>query len=113
MNDKGCNKSGDGRGMSPNSLKNLGKGRVGNNFANKDYSVTRIVKEKIDDVAEDRWLHASDQGKKITWREAIALRMLRDAVCGKYGELLERLEGKVSQPIQVPTEVTIRVKYDS
>jgi len=93
------NKNGNRRGMSPNSRKNLEKGREGNNHANKDYSITRIVKEKIDEPAEERWLDAHDKGKGLTWREAIALRMLRDSVGGKYSELLDRVEGKVTQPI--------------
>jgi len=93
------NTRGNRRGMSPNSRKNLGKGREGNNHAQKDYSVTRIVKELIDELAEERFLDINDKGRGLTWRQAIALRMLRDGVGGKYSELLERLEGKVVQPI--------------
>ena len=93
------NTRGNRRGMTPNSRKNLEKGREGNNHAQKDYSVTRIVKELIDELAEERFLDINDKGKGLTWRQAIALRMLRDGVGGKYSELLERLEGKVTQPI--------------
>ena len=93
------NRNGNKRGMSPNSRKNLEKGREGNNHANKDYSITRIVKEWIDEPAEERFLETYDKGKELTWRQAIALRMLRDGVTGKYNELLDRVEGKVTQPI--------------
>ena len=93
------NTRGNRRGMTPNSRKNLEKGREGNNHALRDYSVTRIVKELIDEPAEERFLDVPDKGKGLTWRQAIALRILRDSVRGKYGELLDRLEGKVVQPI--------------
>ena len=93
------NRNGNKRGMSPNSRKNLENGRKGNNHANKDYSITRIVKEMIDEPAEERFLDVHDKDKKLTWRQAIALRILRDGVTGKYNELLDRLEGKVLQPI--------------
>ena len=94
------NANGNKRGMNSNSRKNLEKGRQGNNFAGKDYSITRVVREMIDNKAEERFLDVPDKGKGLTWREAIALRMLRDGVCGKYNELLERLEGKVTQPVE-------------
>jgi uncharacterized protein (DUF362 family) len=45
---KQLNKKGDTRGMHPNSLKNL--------KPNKDCSITRIIKEMLDQVAEERWL---------------------------------------------------------
>ena len=93
------NTRGNRRGMTPNSRKNLEKGREGNNHALRDYSVTRIVKELIDEPAEERFLDVPDKGKGLTWRQAIALRILSDSVRGKYGELLDRLEGKVVQPI--------------
>lgn len=94
------NRNGNKRGMNPNSRKNLEKGREGNNHAKKDYSVTRIVKEWLDKPAEERFIDVQDKEKGLSWRQAIALRMLRDAVGGKYGELLDRLEGKVTQPIE-------------
>lgn len=96
------NKNGDKRGMSLNSQKNLGKGRKGNNHANKDYSITRIIKGMLDDAVEERWLEVEDKGKGLTWRQAIAKRMLVEAVRGNArvtAELFDRLEGKVTQPI--------------
>lgn len=109
------NNRGNRRGMSPNSRKNLEKGREGNNHAQKDYSITRIVKELIDEPAEERWLDVHDKGRGLTWRQVIALRMLRDSVGGKYGELLERLEGKITQPIsgEDGQAIILRVIYDN
>ena len=84
--------------MSPNSQKNLGKGRKGNNHAKKDYSITRIMKEMLDQPAEERWLSVEDKGQKVTYRQAIAKTILVEAVRGNakiIGEVLDRLEGKV------------------
>lgn len=66
----------------------------------KDYSVTSLVKEMLDDKADERWLHLSDYG--LTWRQAIAKALLVGAVRGQpvaIKELLDRLEGKATQPI--------------
>lgn len=96
------NKNGDRRGMSQNSLKNLHPRLKGNKNANKDYSITRIIKEMLDDPASERWLEVEDKGKELTWRQAIAKRILIEAVKGNAkvtSELLDRLEGKVTQPI--------------
>ena len=109
----GLNTNGYKRGMNRNSRKNLEKGREGNNHAAKDFSITRIVKKMIDEPAEERWLDVSDKGKELTWRQAIALRMLRDGVCGKYGELLDRLEGKITQPLGLSGATILRVVYDN
>lgn len=101
--DKQLNKNGDRRGMSPNSQKNLGKGREGNNHAKKDYSITRIIKEMLDEPAGERWLEVEDKGNEFTWRQAIAKRILIEAVRGNArvtSELLDRIEGKVTQPIE-------------
>jgi len=88
--------------MHPNSRKNLDRGRVRNKRAKKDYSITRILKEMLDDPAEERWLEIEDKGKQLTWRQAIAKRILIESVRGNarvMSELLDRVEGKVSQPI--------------
>ena len=109
------NSNGNRRGMSPNSQKNLGKGRNGNNHANKDYSITRIIKEMLDEPAEERFLDVQDKGKSLTWRQAIAKRVLVEAVRGNAkvtGELLDRLEGKVTQPVANEGEVVFRVVHD-
>ncbi len=99
MMDKKLNKNGNKRGMSPNSQKNLGKGRLGNNHANKDYSITRIIKEMLD-LPADAVLPGANGVK--TWRQLIARAILYSAVKGEVAmikELLDRLEGKVTQPI--------------
>ena len=97
------NSKGDRRGMSQNSLNNLHPRLKGNNHASKDYSITRIIKIMLDEPAEERWLEAEDKHKQFTWRQAIAKRMLIEAVRGNAkvtGELLDRVEGKVTQPIR-------------
>jgi len=96
------NSNGNKRGMSPNSRKNLDLGRKHNNRTQKDYSITRIIKDMLDQPAEERWLEVEDKGKKFTWRQAIAKRILIESVKGNAkvtSELLDRIEGKVTQPI--------------
>ena len=116
------NTSGNKRGLSQNSLKNLHPRLKGNNHANKDYSITRIVKSMLDDAADERWLEVEDKGKGVTWRQAIAKRLLIEAVRGNAkicSELLDRLEGKVTLPIggegggPIGVEVDIKQKLIS
>jgi len=115
MVEKPLNSKGNRRGMSLKSQKNLGKGRNGNNHANKDYSITRIIKTMLDEPAEERWLETEDKHKKFTWRQAIAKRMLIEAVKGNSritSDLLDRLEGKVTQPIGGDSGKPIKVDID-
>lgn len=107
------NRNGNKRGMHghPNSRKNLELGRKPNHRTAKDYSITRIVKEMLDEPAVERWLEVEDKNKGLTWRQAIAKRLLIESVRGNAkvtGELLDRLEGKVTQPVEayVKTDVT-------
>ena len=99
------NKAGNRRGMSDNSHKNIVKAQEslkGNNHAHKDYSITRIVKDMLDNPVEKRWLDPQDYDKGLTWRQAIARRLLVEALHGNAkvtSELLDRLEGKVTQTI--------------
>jgi len=97
------NKRGDRRGMhhNPNSLKNLEnyRSQPHNNNAKKEYSVAPILREMANEIADDRFLEACDKGKGLTWRQATALRIWRDAVRGKYTELLERVDGRVTLPV--------------
>jgi len=114
--EKQLNRNGNRRGMSPNSQKNLGKGRNGNNHANKDYSITRIIKEMLDKPAVERWLEVEDKGQRLTWRQAIAKRILIEAVRGNArvtNDLLDRLEGKVVQPIGGEDGGAIKVDIDA
>jgi hypothetical protein len=111
------NKNGNKRGMSPNSRKNLDNGRKGNNHAKKDFSITRVVKEMLDDAAEEQWLEVGDKHKGVTWRQAVAKRILVEAVRGNtraISDLLDRLEGKVTQPIggEGGGPVILKVVYD-
>ena len=113
--DKQLNKSGNRRGLSPASRVNLDLGRKPNHRTAKDYSITRIIKEMMDEPAEERWLEVEDKHKGLTWRQAIAKRILIEAVRGNAkvtGELLDRVEGKVIQPVANEGEVTLWVRYD-
>lgn len=115
---KKLNKNGKSQGIHPNSLKNLHPRLKGNNHAKKDYSITRIIKEMLDQPAVERWLEVEDKHKEITWRQAIAKRILIEAVKGNAkvtGELLDRLEGKVTQTIAgegEKGEIIFKVVYE-
>jgi len=101
--------------MSHNSLKNLHPRLKGNKNAQKDYSITRILKEMANDPAPERWLEVEDKGKGLTYRQAAARRIWLDVIRGNAkitSELLDRLEGKVIQPETHEGEITLRVKYD-
>ncbi len=114
--DEKLNRNGEAQGMHPNSRKNLDRGRKGNNHADKDYSITRILKEMADDPAPERWLEVEDQGKGLTYRQAAARRIWIDAIRGNAkitGELLDRLEGKVTQPVANEGTITLRIVDDS
>ena len=91
------NRYGNRRGMNPKSLENIAiKSHPGNHHAKKEFSVTPVLQEMANEIADDRFLEAYDKGKGLTWRQATALRMWRDAVRGKYAELLDRTDGKVT-----------------
>ena len=89
------NRNGNRRGMTPNSQKNLGKGRMGNNHAQKGLSITRIQREMLSQLCP----YAKDP--TLTWVEYLAERGMAMASenATYYKELLDRLEGKVTQPI--------------
>ena len=116
MTEGTLNRAGNKRGLSPNSRENLDNGRKGNNHADKDYSITRIVKEMADDPAPERWLEAEDKGQGLTYRQAAAKRIWIDVLRGNTkltGELLDRLEGKVTQPVASEGEIVLKVRYDN
>ena len=114
--DKQLNRLGDKRGLSQNSLNNLHPRLKGNNHAKKHYSITRIIKEMANDPVEERWLEVEDKGKGLTWRQAVAKRIWIEAVRGNAkvaSELLDRVDGKVTQPVANEGELVLRVKYDN
>lgn len=90
---KQLNRNGDERGMSPNSQKNLGKGRLGNNHAKKEVSITRIQRGMMG--------QSCPYAIGKTWAEWLAERGLALAAenARYYCELLDRLEGKVTLPL--------------
>jgi len=112
MSEKQLNRSGNKRGMSLNSRKNLDEGRKGNNHAKKDYSITRIQKGMMWELCP----YAKDPA--WTWAYALAEAGMRDALTEEKARenLKDRLEGKVTQPIggDLPGEpITVRVVYDN
>lgn len=101
------NTSGNKRGLSPNSRKNLELGRKTNNHTEKGYSITRIQRDMLPQPCPYA------PGK--TWAEWLAERGL--ALAGEnaryYVELLDRLEGKVIIPIGGNGEpVTFKVIHE-
>lgn len=106
---KQTNKSGNRRGLNPNSLANLRKGRPfkpgqsGNPKGRtpKAACITSLIREMLD--------QPMTKGKPETWRQAIAKSILIGAVTGNSAlvkELMERLEGRVTQPIEGGIEIT-------
>ncbi len=100
------------------------KGQSGNKNGRprKDLSIISIVKSVIDQPADERWLDICDKGKGLSWRQAIAKALLVGAVKGHpvlMKELLDRLEGKVVQPIggengqPIKAEVNITVSSEN
>jgi len=106
------NKNGNRRGMNPNSRKNLDI--HGNNHA-KSLRITSALRTMIDEPADERWLEVEDKHKGFTWAEAIAKRMLIESTRGnakQCSEVLDRLEGKVAQPVTGEGGKPIEVNID-
>lgn len=109
--EKQLNKNGDRRGMSPQSRINLENGRKNGKGKSKDFTITSTMRGMLDEPCPERWLNVEDKGKGLTWRQAIAKTILSGAVAGKpgiIGELLDRLEGKVVQPVAGDGEIRLR-----
>ncbi len=94
----------DNRGKHPNSLKNLEKGqrmawKEGKSGNPNGHSLTGLIKKLLSDVPD-----IQIGGKRNTkkWRDLIAQAWLVGAYQGNptyFKELLERIEGKVAQPV--------------
>lgn len=105
-----------GRGEHPNSLANLKripKGQSGNPKGRppKDYSIISLIKEMLD-LPADMPVPGADGVK--TWRQLIARAIVYGAAKGNtqmINELLNRLEGKPTQPTE--GEVTLKVLYEN
>jgi len=112
-------------GRHPNSLANLEKGRIRrgevrnpNGRPRKDVSLTSLLKIEIEKIPEV----IDKNGKQNTrsWRELLVEAWLRGALKNPIllRELLDRLEGKVSQPVTgegggpIKSEVTINVNSE-
>jgi len=92
------------RGMHPNSRKNLKpgfhKGKSGN-AGGRPNPLTSLIREMIDQDADYIAYGALPTDK--TWKQLIARAILRKASDGDVSmvnTLLDRLEGKVVQPVQ-------------
>ena len=101
---KQLNKIGDIRGMHPNSLKNLedarGKGFTKGKSGNSNgHSLTGLVKKLLKEIPD---MQISGKRNTKEWRSLISQAWLVGAYQGNatyFKELLERIEGKVAQPI--------------
>lgn len=108
------NANGNKRGMSPNSRKQLEKRNNKGNSHAKGLTITTAIRGMLDEPCPERWLQVEDKDKGLTWRQAIARSLLAHAVQGKQGavsELLDRLEGKVTQPVESSGKLTIEWVY--
>ncbi|MFW6105166.1 MAG: hypothetical protein ACOC7P_01130 [Chloroflexota bacterium] len=108
------------RGEHPNSKKNLEKGKFKKGEVSnpkgrprKELCITSILREKLNEPC--------DKDPSKTWAEWLALRALE--LAGEnptyYKELLDRVEGKVTQPIgsapdmPIITEIVAHITEDS
>ena len=116
------NNKGNKRGLHPNSLKNLEKGRQwrkeqsGNPKGRPPLAITSLIREMLDEQADYIAPGAAPSDK--TWRQLIAKAILYHAAKGNpvmIRELLERLEGKITQPVvgEGGGPVVIKVVYDN
>jgi len=96
------NNNGNRRGMSPKSRENLRKGHKPNKRASLEFSITVALRKLSLEACPERFLEPEDYGKGFTWRDAVAKRIWIEAAKGNYRvypELLDRIDGKVLQPI--------------
>ena len=111
---KQANRSGNKRGMHPNSLANLkprwGKGASGNPEG-------LSLKRRVSDVLRDPLKSLSkEDARKTKAIELLAMAIVQDAIKGSKEdrrEIWERLDGKVTQDITGPDDgpIEIRVVY--
>lgn len=102
------------KGKHPNSLKNLkpqvkgGPARNPHGRPHNRLSLTVIAREKLEEVCP-----YDSQGR--TWKEYLVDRWMAQALENPvyFRELIERLEGKVTQPVEAGGVVTLRVVYDT
>ena len=100
------------RGMHPNSLANLKPFQKGGNAnpkgrPSKDVSLTSLLKIEIEKVPPG-------EKQNRTWRQLLVLAWLTGAMKNPalLKELLERLEGKVTQPIGGEGGGPVRIVYE-
>ncbi len=109
--EKGLNKSGNKRGMSLNSHKNIVKALEvlkGNNHAKADISITAIQREMMRELCP----YAKDH--TWTWAYAIAEAGMKDALTEEKARenLKDRMEGKIAQPVIGENDKPIQVEID-
>jgi len=98
--------------MNPNSLKNLkpckpGERRNPKGGPRREASLTRIARGMLTEVCPYDL-------KKRKWGEYLAERWMAESITNAsyFRELMDRLEGKVTQPIATDGELIIKVVYD-
>ena len=101
-----------GRRINPNSLKNLKPCKKGETHNPKggprrEASLTRIARGMLPKVCPY-------DSKGRTWGEYLAERWMAESISNAsyFKELMDRLEGKVTQPIATDGEVILKVVYD-
>lgn len=103
------NSNGNRRGMHPNSRKNLRPNRNGRLPAKLSLtSLTKLELARIPTMEEDGF---EGKGQSNAWW--IARNAVRDARKGDKSarqEIWERIEGKVSQPIETPADKPLEVR---
>ena len=103
----GRGKDKNGRVMHSNSLKNLEKGtdwKPGETGNPKGQSITARQNQKMDDDCP-----YPVEGKTVTWREALAVGGMRQALTipVALSNLQDRQEGKVTQPVDNTSPVVV------
>ena len=112
QNKNGRGKDKNGRSMHPNSLKNLqgGRWKKGESGNPKGQSITQRQQQMMPEVCP-----FDKQGR--IWLDSLAEAGMRMALVQSFAmsNLLDRHEGKVTQPIggEGGGEITIKVVYDN
>ena len=98
--------------------KGFKKGQSGNpkGRPTKDLCITSLIKDELTEIANTK------EGKKMTWAQLFAKALVRKACQGHsvaIREVMDRVDGKVPQPVQHtgdpenPVTITITKTYES
>lgn len=112
-NETKLNRNGNRRGMHPNSQNNIKNNKNHPGRPKKEHSITNLIREMLDQEAQ--YIAPGALPTDKTWRQLIARAILRKASDGDVSmirELLDRLEGKVVQPVGGENGEPIKVEHD-